>query len=50
MREQEERWMELCRLAVIEQDPDRLHALIIEINRMLGEKERRLEAQRDTRS
>jgi hypothetical protein len=50
MREQEERWMELCRLAVVEQNPDKLHALIIEINRLLEEKENRLYARRNMRS
>ncbi|MGA2813586.1 MAG: hypothetical protein ABSG16_19460 [Candidatus Acidiferrum sp.] len=46
MQEKEERWLELCRLAAVEQDPDKLHALIIEINRLLEEKEKRLDAAR----
>jgi hypothetical protein len=37
-----ERWRELCVLAAAEQDPDRLLALIREINTLLGEKERHL--------
>jgi hypothetical protein len=45
----EERWVELCRQAAVEEDPDRLHALIIEINRLLEEKENRLNAERTPR-
>ena len=37
-----ERWRELCALAAAEQDPDRLLALIWEINTLLERKERRL--------
>ena len=37
-----ERWRELCALAAAEQDPDRLLALIREINTLLELKERRL--------
>ena len=42
MREKTERWMELCRQAAIEQDPDKLMALVAEINELLEAKERRL--------
>jgi hypothetical protein len=42
MRENEERWEELCRQASVEQDPEKLHQLIMEINRLLHEKEARL--------
>ena len=42
----EERWMELCRLASAEEDPDKLHALIIELNRLLEEREKGLKAAR----
>jgi hypothetical protein len=37
-----ERWRELCELAENEQDPDKLIALIKEINRLLEEKQSRL--------
>jgi hypothetical protein len=37
-----ERWRELCELAEKEQDPDKLIALIKEINRLLEEKQSRL--------
>lgn len=42
MRENTERWMELCRQAAVEQDPKKLIALISEINELLEAKERRL--------
>lgn len=34
--------MELCELAAVEQDSDKLVALVQEINKLLGEKEARL--------
>ena len=37
-----ERWLELCEHATIEQDPEKLYALIQEINRLLEEKRIRL--------
>jgi hypothetical protein len=37
-----EQWRQLCELAAIEQDPQRLLALVKEINRLLEEKEQRL--------
>jgi hypothetical protein len=37
-----ERWMELCEQAANEQDPQKLLALVREINDMLEAKERRL--------
>lgn len=37
-----EQWMQLCEQAAVEQDPERLLVLVSEINRMLGEKEKRL--------
>jgi hypothetical protein len=37
-----EQWRQLCELAAIEQDPQRLLALLEEINRLLDEKEKRL--------
>jgi hypothetical protein len=42
--ENAERWRELCILAAAEQDPDRLLALIREINMLLEGKERRLKS------
>jgi hypothetical protein len=40
--EQLERWQELCALAAVEQDSQKLAALVEEINRILLEKETRL--------
>jgi hypothetical protein len=39
-----ERWMELCALAVEEQDPVKLLSLTQEITRLLEEKEKRLKS------
>ncbi len=40
--EKKEHWMELCAQAAVEQDPEKLHALVEEIERLLQEKEDRL--------
>ena len=40
--EDNERWKELCALASKEQDPDKLLALVEELNRLLDEREQRL--------
>ena len=37
-----ERWFQLAQLAAVEQDPERLVALVQEINQLLEEKEKRL--------
>jgi hypothetical protein len=37
-----ERWQELCKLAAVEQDSEKLLALVQEINRLLDEKRNRL--------
>ena len=42
MQENKERWLELCAQAAVEQDPDKLMALVKEINDLLEQKERRL--------
>ena len=42
MRENREKWMELCAHAADEQDPQKLAVLILEVNCMLEAKERRL--------
>jgi len=39
MRENREKWMELCAQAADEQDPQKLAVLILEINFMLEAKE-----------
>ena len=41
-----ERWQELCALAAVEQDPDKLMELVKEINELLNEKEARLKSNR----
>ncbi len=43
--EQRERWQNLCALAAEEQDPERLMELTREINKLLDEKEQRLQKQ-----
>jgi hypothetical protein len=42
MQEKRERWLELCAQAADEQNPQKLLALITEINELLEAKERRL--------
>jgi hypothetical protein len=42
-----ERWMELCELAAQERDPAKLLALTEEIDRLLEEKQQRLNANRN---
>lgn len=42
MQEKTERWMELCKQAAVEQDPEKLMELVREINELLEAKERRL--------
>jgi hypothetical protein len=42
MQDKTERWLELCKQAAIEQDPQKLMALVKEINDLLEAKERRL--------
>jgi hypothetical protein len=41
--ENEQRWKELCAQAAIEQDPKKLIELTKEIDRLLAEKQRRLD-------
>jgi hypothetical protein len=41
-----ERWFQLCQQAAVEQDPTKMLELITEINDLLEEKEKRLEAER----
>ena len=45
--QQKERWEELCELAEQEQNPERLMELVVEINRLLEQKEQRLIAARN---
>jgi hypothetical protein len=40
--ETKERWVVLCEQASVEEDPDKLHELVREINRLLAEKDARL--------
>jgi hypothetical protein len=42
MKENTERWMELCGQAAVEQDPEKLMELVSEILELLEAKERRL--------
>jgi hypothetical protein len=42
MREKKEKWFELCEQAAVEQDPEKLMALVRQINVLLDEKEQRI--------
>jgi hypothetical protein len=44
--ETKERWRALCEQAAVEQDPDRLLLLVQEIDRLLNEKQERLNQKR----
>jgi hypothetical protein len=48
--ETKERWQELCDQAANEQDPTKILTLVVEINRLLEEKQRRLETKSHTGS
>jgi hypothetical protein len=45
MRENEERWRELCEQAAVEQDPKKLLELTRQINDLLSGKQHRLEGE-----
>jgi hypothetical protein len=45
-----EEWKQVCEQAAIEQDPERLMALVMEINRMLDEKEQRLKSGKSSKA
>ena len=40
--EKRERWMQLAEQAAVEQDPEKLQQLVLEIDRLLAEKQNRL--------
>jgi hypothetical protein len=40
--EKKERWMQLAEQAAVEQDPEKLQLLVLEIDRLLEEKQNRL--------
>ena len=42
MRERQEEWMELCRQASVEQDPEKLFRVVCRINELLEAKDERL--------
>lgn len=44
---QQEEWLRLCALAAKEQDPEKLYALVQQINRLLEEREMKLKKPRD---
>ena len=45
-----EEWMQMCEQAAIEQDSEKLMALVTEINRMLDEKEQRLKSGKSSKA
>lgn len=46
-QEKKDRWIQLCELASNEKDPERLLQLVVEINRLLDEKDQSLTMQRE---
>jgi hypothetical protein len=42
LQQNRERWMELCEQIATEQDPDKFHEMVTELNRLLSEKDDRL--------
>jgi hypothetical protein len=44
--DKKERWFQLCQQVAVEQDPVKMLELITELNDLLEEKEKRLEASR----
>lgn len=48
MQAHKEQWQQLCEQIAVEQDPTRFMALVDELNKLLEQKERRLDAQRRT--
>ena len=47
MQAHKEKWQRLCEQIAVEQDPARFSTLVDELNRLLEEKERRLDQQRE---
>ena len=47
MQAQRERWQWLCEQIAVERDPKRFMALVNELNKLLEEKERRLDQRRE---
>jgi hypothetical protein len=45
-----EEWLQMCEQAAIEQDSEKLMALVREINRLLDEKEQRLKSGKPAKS
>jgi hypothetical protein len=43
LNEEKQKWIELCKLAAEEQDPEKFMALVREMNRLVAAKEERLE-------
>jgi hypothetical protein len=50
VRENEERWKELCTRAAGEQDPEKLRELVHEINGLLSQRQQRIDAGSKTNS
>lgn len=47
-KQDNEKWMQLCEMAAVEQDPNKLLALVTEINRLLTEREEKLRGNSET--
>jgi hypothetical protein len=47
MQAQKEKWQRLCEQITVEQDPTRFTTLVDELNKLLEEKERRLDQLRE---
>ncbi len=48
MQAQQERWKKLCEQIAVEQDPARFTTLVDELNKLLEQKEQRLDSLRRT--
>lgn len=46
-QDKKDRWMQLCELASREQDPEKLLRLVVEINRLLDERDQSLQMRKD---
>ncbi len=46
-QEKKDRWIQLCELASREQDPEKLLRLVMEINRLLDERDQSLKMGKD---
>jgi hypothetical protein len=46
LQQNRERWLELCQQIAMEQDPAKFQEMVIELNRLLAEKDNRLKTEK----